>query len=68
MMGTYKGMTTHFNPDGPVNLLFQAKLKEVGARIYYDDSGEGEYTVTLQDGEIMKFSEGYTFSHLRDFR
>lgn len=55
MTGTYKGMTTYLNPDGPVNLLSQAKLKEVGARIHYDDSGEGEYTVTLQDGEIMQF-------------
>jgi hypothetical protein len=53
-IGEYKGMDTYVNPDGPVNLLSQRRLRMAGAKISYHD-GDDEYTVEFPNGDAMSF-------------
>ena len=53
--GTYMGMETYLNPEGPANLLSKAVLRRDGARIALNDA-TNEYTVTYPDGEVQVYS------------
>ena len=53
--GTYRGLETYLNPEGPANLLSQAVLRRDGARISLDDVND-EYTVTYPDGDVQAYS------------
>ena len=53
--GTYRGLETYLNPEGPANLLSQAVLRRDGARISLDDVND-EYTVTYPDGDVQVYS------------